>query len=412
MAIGRHFRSASTRLLGHRRRAALAVAGFALAAASMVVAGAIGAGERALIAERGSFPGAELIIASEKGEPALPRNLLGGAALVEVATHAPPSSYLHIKPYPEIVTRAERADADIAAVAPVVLLDGVLRSRTRREPVVVRGVDPARERKLGFLARAAGAPALDGLARQPNGVILGAGLARRLGTLVGREIILATASSPATALTVVGILRSESPEIDGGACWVPLPLAQSLRGMPPAAITALAVRLRDGADRGAVIGKLRAATGYAVTRLDERGERLARLHRTRHDLFAAAALAALIAAAVGLATMLLRDIVEDRAARRSASPISLLLEGGLVGAVGGLFGLAIGAIVASWLDGAPLATSPEDAMLGLEALRVAHPPEVYLVALGAALLAALAAGAPPALRAAALQRRGMTPEGA
>ncbi|MEJ2106337.1 MAG: FtsX-like permease family protein [Acidiferrobacteraceae bacterium] len=98
-------------------------------------------------------------------------------------------------------------------------------------PVVLVGIDPARERGLSFIANAVHEGTQLGNATEPT-VLLGRKLARRLHTGVGRRVVLMsqgrTGNIAERGFRVVGIFTAENEQLETRLVFVPIEQAQGM----------------------------------------------------------------------------------------------------------------------------------------------------------------------------------------
>lgn len=165
----------------------------------------------------------------------LEHRLLGATANVNLVRPANDG----IKNYDQLAGRLSRLPQVVAA-APVIYEEVLMSSRSRAAGVVLKGVDPSREVKVGDLLRRLKSGSLDELTKTfPNAdpVIVGKDLAQSLGVSVGDTVMV---TSPQGTLTpfgivpkfrnfrVVGVFDSGFYDIDAVWCFTNLGAAQRL----------------------------------------------------------------------------------------------------------------------------------------------------------------------------------------
>ena len=144
----------------------------------------------------------------------------------------------------------------VEGVAPFVYGKGLLRSGSRADGVIIKGVDLELERSVTTVAENVHPPVADLkiTADHPPGIILGRTVADRLRASVGEEVILASPfnnrPSPLGVLTklrkfrVVGIFTSGLYEYDSSLAFIDLYEAQTFFGLGKA-VTGIEVKLQD-----------------------------------------------------------------------------------------------------------------------------------------------------------------------
>ena len=177
--------------------------------------------------------------------------------------------------YGEIGQRIEALD-EVAATAPFIYTQGLLRSAKATAGSVIRGIDPSREGRTATVLPPATLATLaaDFARRQdapgPPGILLGRELARQLGVAPGDQLFLLspravgvdTARVPAMErLQVLGTIETGLYDFDNSLAYLHLADAQRLMGVGTA-VTGLTVRLVDIYRAGAVKERITAELGF------------------------------------------------------------------------------------------------------------------------------------------------------
>ena len=264
-----------------------------------------------------------------------------------------------------------------------------------------------------------GAPRADG--RTP--VLLGAGLAKRLGVTAGSPVVLETSSldlskgiSPPrrTLLSVAAVVETGFSEVDDN--WAVVSLAAFSRLAPPDARTGIwELKLRHVSDTDRTVSAARAALGETVTVLDWKA--------MNRDLFAALAiqqtllfvvLALIVAVAAGTVVSSLVVLLAEKT--RDVGVLSAVgatpriiqrtfrLAGALLGGAGLLLGIGFGVLVCFVLTTFRLVRfPPEIAKVYYLSWMPFRPEPLHLLAIfGVGMLLVLLASALPARRASRL----------
>jgi len=146
----------------------------------------------------------------------------------------------------ELLARV-RVNPAVAAAAPRLQAMAMASSPTQSEPVTLYGVDPEIERAVTRLHR----QVREGSYLSPTGVreiIVGRGLAERLGVRLGEKIVVLAPAADGTlgsaALRIVGIFATDNDILDRNVALTALPAARDLLGVPREAAT-IVIRLKD-----------------------------------------------------------------------------------------------------------------------------------------------------------------------
>jgi lipoprotein-releasing system permease protein len=284
-----------------------------------------------------------------------------------------------IRDWPALAGRLEK-QPHVAAAAPA-LYEQVLVSRgARARGVVIKGVLPDSERRVGQLLQAVKFGSAAALAPSPAGespastqtmppLVLGKGVADELGATVGSVVLV---TSPQGELTpfgmvpkyvrfqVVGIFESGFYDYDTAWGFTRLADAQRLFGLGD--VVSVVEFKVDDLDRAGEIGQdleRAAGSGFMSTNWMEQNRALFRaLRLERRVTFITVGLIVLVAALNILISLIMMVMEKTRdiavllslGARRAQVRNIFLLEGVLIGVVGTALGLALGYALA-WAGG-------------------------------------------------------------
>lgn len=306
-----------------------------------------------------------------------------------------------------------RGRDDVRAWAPRVRGEGLISSTQASVGVRVIGIEPERETQITVLADSITRGAyLDG---QRRSVLIGEGLAKRLGTGLGAKVVLSAqdlaGDLTGEALRVVGVFRTPSSELDRSTVFLRIGEGQKLLGLDDA-ISELVVVARSRRDVAPLRDALaRGMPGAEVRSWDELQPLLVYIIDVFDQTAWVTYAAIFIAMAFGIANVLLMTVFERTREigimtavgfGRARLVTTVALESLLVTLVGVLLGFA-GALLGAWLlrDGIDLSGFAE----GLNAFGV--PSRIvpvlrrsdFSVPLGVAVATALLASIWPAVRA-------------
>jgi lipoprotein-releasing system permease protein len=304
------------------------------------------------------------------------------------------------------------AEAGLRAWAPGALsaglrLSGVARYAGAERGVTIFGVDPADEARVSTIADDMVAGRLTDLQGQLNGVVVGAGLADRLGAGMGDLVTLTAGAGDPRAFRIVALYRTGVVSIDEGQAFVNLRSAQAL-AQRPSAINDIRLRLPDPADAPAVAAQAEALLGYKAVSWQEANAQIFESFQIRNVIMFTVVGAILVVAGFGVFNIV--SIITHEKARDIAILKSLgfraadvrrlfLMEGLAMGTLGAALGCALGYALTKLLGSVPFqvpnAADPSH-------LPVAYAATHYLIASGVAVAAAGIAGYLPARKAARL----------
>ena len=272
-------------------------------------------------------------------------------------------------------------------------------------PVTVLGVDPAAEALLHDLPLVAGSPLIDPDA--PNALIT-QGLAARDGLHVGSPLTVQGASDP-VIYRVIGILAGDGPVTGafGRTMVVPLRTAQAAFGLT--GVTRVDIGLAGGTEASAVSRDLESRLVTEPYVLSTPRDLAATLGASTADFQATTALIAAIALFVGAFLIFntlsmtvgerIREVGLLRAAGATRSQVTwfMLTQALVLGVIGSLLGLTIGALLAAGI------VAYVGTIGSVTLQRPALPPDALVVGFLVGLTVTLAAAIEPARRAGRIQ---------
>jgi putative ABC transport system permease protein len=316
---------------------------------------------------------------------------------------ADPSSYLLPGESAELATL--NALPEVAAVAPRLSFSGLISRGDATISFIGEGVDPAKERLLSSTLQITRGQNLS--ETNKRGIILGQGLAANLGAEVGDTVVLmantAAGGVNAVECSVLGLFATVSKAYDDAALRVPIATARELVKAPGSHVWAI---LLDSTDQTArVIAALRAR--YAGQSLEfVPWNALADMYNKTVALFArqVAVLQFIVGAIIVLSISNAMAVnVAERTGeigtalalglRRRSVLRSFLLEGSILGIIGGVSGLLLGATLAWLISAIGIPMPPPPGMGRGYTAEIVISGELafnaLLLAFGTALLASL-----------------------
>ncbi|MGQ0383347.1 MAG: lipoprotein-releasing ABC transporter permease subunit [Gammaproteobacteria bacterium] len=324
---------------------------------------------------------------------------------------------------------ATRASEGVTGVAPFVEGRGMLVAGARSGAVELRAVEPAAERTVSELHRHLGGNGLEELAPGAWRMLLGRGLAERLGVGIGDAVQVVIAQGSVTPVgvaprtrrfTVAGLIDAGMYEYDQGLALLHIEDARRLYRLGEA-VTGLRYRFADASEAPRRIREIaeQLPGSYYISDWTRRhGNFFRSIEVTKSIMFVVLSLVVAVAAfnIVSTLVMVVQEKRADIAILRTlgGSPRDMLYifaaQGSVIGVVGTVIGLGLGLLIAAnitslvrgleWLTGLTLVDArvyfiselPADVQAG----------DVLLVG-GIALALGVLATLYPALRAAATQ---------
>jgi lipoprotein-releasing system permease protein len=286
------------------------------------------------------------------------------ARILGVASHVQVGSVTNRLADWETVAARALEDKRVIAAAPFVQAQAMLTAGQAVRGALVRGVLPEKEAQVAEISTHMRAGRLENLKSGEFGIVLGADLARALGTQVGEKIAVIAPQGLVTPaglvprlkqFTVAGIFDTGFSEADAGLAIMHLEDAQKLYQMD-GVVSGVRLKLEDIFLSRTVVRDLMARSGpevYATDWTRSHANFFRAVEIEKRVMFVILALIIMVAAfnVVSTLVMLVTDKQADIAIMRTlgASPGSIMqifiVQGALIGAIGTLSGLVLGVLV-------------------------------------------------------------------
>ncbi len=279
------------------------------------------------------------------------------------------ASHIEVRGMPSLaddaaVARAALGAPHVKAAAPYVLGQAMLSAGGANRGVLVRGIDPVRENTVADIGNHMRVGSLDALKPGGFGIVLGADLARALGVRLGDTVVVITPQGTLTAagtlprlksFTVVGVFEVGMYEFDSGLALIDLEDAKKLYRLE--GVSGVRLKLDDlyAAPRVAqeLVGRLNVdaeirdwtmshANFFRAVQIEKR------VMFIILTLIIAVAAFNIVSAQVMTVTDKEADIAILRTLGSSPSSITaiFMIQGGLIGVIGTLLGVAGGVLLA------------------------------------------------------------------
>ena len=292
------------------------------------------------------------------------------------------------------------------AVAPSTKVQGIIRYASRDVGTSIIGIDPHREPRVSDLVNQMRQGTLASLYRATNAIILGDRLAEKIGARVGAHITVQTSEGGRVDAQVVGFFHSGVRSIDDTTSYVLLRTAQIL-ARQTGLVNEIRVRVGDAMQAREVSSRIEQETRYKSVSWQEAHEDLLNTFVVRNIIMYTIVGAILLVASFGTYNIIstithekARDIAIMKSLGLSEGTVRTIfvLEGQILGLVGGLIGFGLGYLLCLALGSIEIKSPFMDATR----IPLAYSPWHYAIALGVAMMSSFAAGYIPARRAARL----------
>lgn len=309
------------------------------------------------------------------------------------------------------MTHPEQVEAKIASVpgieamAPFILGQAMISANKTVSGTVLRGVDPARERRVTRIAQYMVEGHLSSLhpksAGKLPGLIVGADLADRLNVDLGDSVDLISPQGTPSAFgmipkirhfTVVGIFKSGLYEYDNTLALLDIGEAARFLGLDPGAATGLEIRVHDifaATSMAHRIGKTLGFPYWARSWLEMNKNLFSALMLEKMVMFVILVLIVLVASfnIVSTLSMIVIDkakeiaILKTMGATRRQITRIFVIDGLLIGTTGAVIGIPLGYFITYLLE--HYYTLPNDVYFVSHIPVIIRSRDVFLVAISA-----------------------------
>ena len=293
------------------------------------------------------------------------------------------------------------------SVAPSVATKALIRSGGRDLAVTIIGIDPRRESAVSKLESQMKAGRLDSLYKASNAIILGDGLAEKLGVGLGASLSLATTTGTPLLARVVGLSHAGNRMTDDNQAVVLLKTAQILDGRT-ALVNELRIRVDDVMAAEALANRIEKQIGYKATSWQEAHQDILSAFQIRNAIMVMVVGAILLVASFGTFNIIstithekTRDIAILKSLGLRASTVRgiFVLEAAMIGIAGTLIGWVLGFGLSAAVGSLEFRSGFTD----MTHLPILYAPKHYALAGVVGILSSLIAGYFPARKAAAVQ---------
>jgi len=335
------------------------------------------------------------------------RRLLGRDSLALLHHARPPERPERIKK-PHEVVHVGTSLPGVLAGAEQLVGQAILAYADKTYPVELRGIQPEQQDTVTPIREYVTAGKFEGLATSPDGVLLGSGVADKLGAQVGDRITAAGPGGTHVSLKVVALFECGIPPVDKTRAFVPLRVAQSVLQRPDE-VNTIGFRIADtdaAPELASVIGQL---AGYKTESWQEQNANWLSLMDFQMVVVRMVVSFLLIVAAFGILNILIMIVLEKKRDIAILRSIGLtraqilrifLLQGVLMGLAGAIAGCLCGALVVAGLQRIPVHF---EGLVKVDHITLHVETWYYLAASGFAVLAGLVASILPSRRAAATE---------
>jgi lipoprotein-releasing system permease protein len=300
----------------------------------------------------------------------------------------------YLKEHPAVLGATPQVKAQVFYIAGSIELNGLLNGVNIAEEVRLFNLDD-------YIVQ--GNP--QALNRIDNGILLGAGLAKKMSLRMGDRLQVSSIQGERFTLKIVGIYQSGLAEIDDTQSYVSLKTAQRVLAEPAAYFTDINLKLHDLEQAVPMARQIREQFQLSAIDINAANAQFETGTSIRNMITYAVSATLLLVAGFGIYNILnmviyekMNDIAILRATGFSGRDVKYIFisQALIIGLAGGLLGLLIGYVLSVLIDHAPFET---EALPTIKTFPVNFNPAYYVGGIFFALIATYLAGYLPARRA-------------
>ena len=243
------------------------------------------------------------------------------------------------------------------------------------------------------------------LKNNDNGILLGAGIAKKMSLDVGDRVQISTIKGNVFPLKIVGLFQSGITDIDNIQSFANIKTVQRILGKAENYITDINVKLYDIKNAVPLSQKIEKQFKLKAIDINTANAQFETGTTIRNLITYAVSITLLIVAGFGIYNILnmliyekMNDIAILKATGFSGKDVQLIFmsQAMIIGTVGGVFGLLIGAILSTIIDQIPFGT---EALPTVTTYPINHNLWFYVIGITFAMISTFLAGYLPARKA-------------
>lgn len=276
---------------------------------------------------------------------------------------------------------------------------------TTQLTAMLTGIDVLREGELYNLNDYIIEGSLQQLAQNEKGILLGAGVAKKLSLQLGDVIQIASSKGDIMPMKIVGIYQSGMADLDNVQSYVNIKMAQRLMGQSDNYITDINIKLNDMDQAPALAKEMSEVFQLTATDIQTANAQFETGSSIRNLISYAVSITLLIVAGFGIYNILnmliyekMNDIAILKATGFSGNDVKWIFisQALIIGFIGGLLGLVLGYVVTAIIDQTPFNT---EALPTIETYPINYELKYYVVGITFAMISTFFAGYFPSRKA-------------
>lgn len=346
------FRIAVTHLRSKKRQTIVAMLGVTFGIAIFIFQAGLMSGFQTTFIEQTVNTSANIRIFNDvqKERPSLLERFRGDSTWKVVNNQKPKDEEPRIKNGKQIMELIEK-HPDVAGVSPFIGSQAIFKLGLAQVSGRVSGVEIEKENSIFNVEQYMIEGDLRKLESTPNGIILGEGLAMKLGAKLGDNMTVVSPKGITLELKVTGIHRSGIVELDNSRAYINIRNAQKLLKVDGSYITDLNIKLKDITKAGELAIYFQEKYGYTAQDWQTANANIFGIFKIQNMITYLIICSILIVSGFGIFNILMMIIYEKlpdiailkaTGFRDSDIRTIFLTESLIIGIFGGLLGLALG----------------------------------------------------------------------
>ena len=298
-----------------------------------------------------------------------------------------------------------KEDPRVKGLTPLVRAQAFYSAGSLQINGLLNGIDVLEESRLFLLEDYLFQGNAKSLKRTSNGILMGAGVAKKLSLKVGDNVQVISGNGDLFQLKIVGFYQSGLAEVDNIQSYVNLTTAQQILGEGVNYITDINVKLYDIEASVPLAREIERKFKLRAVDINEANAQFETGTSIRNIITYAVSITLLVVAGFGIYNILnmliyekMNDIAILKATGFSGSDVKFIFisQALLIGLIGGLMGLLFGYSISVLIDHTPFET---EALPTVKTFPVNWNPVYYVIGIVFALVSTFLAGYLPARRA-------------
>jgi lipoprotein-releasing system permease protein len=342
-------RIAVAHLLGRRRQTVMSLLGIALGVAFFLAVSSMMRGSEQDFIKRLVDSAPHITVSDEfRSLPEQPATMAYADGAVALQGLKPRMEKRGIRGYKQKLDSV--AELPGLRIAPVLQGQAILTFAGKEQGVALNGILPERMAAVSDIDEKIVEGSLDALSADPNGIIIGRALAKKLFLKLRDNVTVAAPTGQVRSMKIVALFETGTTAIDEGQAYVQLKRAQALLDRADRA-NRLIIQLNDPYSAREVATAIEARVGYRAQSWQEANENLISVLLIRNIIMYSVVSAILVVAAFGIFNVISTVVMEKQRDIAILKSIGFhardvrrifLIEGVVIGSIGSLIGLAIG----------------------------------------------------------------------